>query len=538
MTPSEEEPFAAPLAGTPAPDDSTSLAEETSRLMGRGTMIMIASTLAFFTLTFAGYVIAARILPVTEWGKFSLGVAFTSFLSVVIILGLNNAVARTLVLEPTPQGRYAIVRWSLWVSAGLSIAASIATYFLATPISLLFHEAGLVPVLQILAASVGLGAITPMFCAVFQGFQDMLPNALFNQVLNPAVFLVLVVGLLVLGWGLEGALVAYLVADILGFAASVLYYQRRIHRHLPVELRGHGRPSRVLWLSAIALWGVSSLAFITAYADTLFLGAYRSVLDVGYYSTAMTLARTLLLAGSALTFVFLPLAARLARQRQIGLLRTAYTVATRWILVVSIPLFLLFFLLPSESVTAIFGAKYLPAAGALQLLSLTAFVASLVGPSNACLAGLERDRAQLASAGFSAVTNVALSFALIPTYGVIGAAIAWGVARALYPLACLVILYRDYGIHPFRPILVRPLALTLGITAPVFLAVRLLISATWVVYPLFFVALGVFLVSMLVTRSFLPDDLVFVRAGERILGVRFSRLRALVRDRSALPGVS
>ncbi|MGI0052835.1 MAG: polysaccharide biosynthesis C-terminal domain-containing protein, partial [Thermoplasmata archaeon] len=443
-----------------------------------------------------------------------------------------------LVLERDPSNQYAIVRWSLWVSGALSIGASIATFVFAAPLAGLFHEPALTPVLEILAASVGLGAITPMFCAVFQGFQDMLPNALFNQVLNPAVFLVLVVGLLFLGWGLLGALVAYLVADLLGFVACVFYYLRRRDRHLPRTTRAAARPPSVLWTSSIALWGVGSLAFVTAYADTLLLGAFRPAVDVGYYSAAMALARTLLLSGAALTFVFLPLSARLARANEIDVLRVSYTVAARWILIVAIPLFLLFVLLPTESVSAIFGPKYVPAAAALWVLSIAAFVSAVIGPSNACLAGLARDRALLISAGASAAANVALSLALIPTYGFLGAAVSWGVARALYPVWSLAILYRDYRIHPFRPAFWRPLLVTLGITVPVFLTIRLFLPESWIVYPLFFLGLGVFFASLAVTRSFVPDDLVLVRAGERILGVPLPRLRGIVTGRLAASEVA
>lgn len=511
------------------------IADETTRLIGRGTLILVGSTLAFFAFNLGARVVAARVLSIGAWGEFNLGVSFTAFLSVVILLGLNNAVARALVRERDPGAQRAVVRWSLGVSAALSVAASVATFLLAGPLAALFHEPALQPVFELLAAAVGLGAITPMFAAIFQGFQDMVPNALFNQVLNPAVFLVAVLGLLLLHWGLAGALVAYLLSNVAAFVGSLLYYARRIHRHLPPASSGPGRPAPELWRSSIALWGIGSLAFVTAYADTLLLGAYRPPDAVGYYSTAMALARTLLLAGAALTFLFLPLATRLAREGEIGLLRRSYTVAARWVLIVSVPLFLLFVFLPVPSVVALFGPKYLPSATALQVLSVTGFASCVIGPSNACLAGLGRDRVQLLSAGFSGATNVALSFALIPAYGVFGAAVAWGVARALYPATCLLVLYKDYGIHPFRPVFWRPLALTLAVTGPTFLALRWMVHATWVVYPLFFVGLGVFVASLLLTRSVLPDDLVLVRVAERVLGVRLARLRTLVTGRYARP---
>jgi O-antigen/teichoic acid export membrane protein len=517
----------------PTPAHAAGLGDAASKLVGRGTMIMIGSTIAFFALNFVARVAIARTVTVAQWGLFNLGVSLTTFLSIVIILGLNNAVARTLVLETDPRAQHAIVRWSLWVSAIVSVIASVATYVFAVPLASVFHDAALAPVLVLLAVTVGLGAITPVYCAIFQGFQDMIPNALFNQVLNPAIFTVVALGLLVFGWGLEGALIAYVLADIAGFVASVVYYQRRIHRHIAPAARNRNRPPNVLWSSTVSLWGISSLAFITAYADTLILGAYWPAIDVGYYSTAMSLARTLLLAGAALTFVFLPVAARLAREGDLATLRTSYTVAARWILIVSIPLFLLFVLLPSQSVIALFGRRYLPAELALEILAVSAFASSIIGPSNACLAGLGRDRIQLITAVFTGGINVVLSFALIPQYGVLGAAISWGVARALYPAFSLVFLYRDYGVHPFHPTLWRPLVLTLGIAAPVFLAVAFFVPGSWIVYPLFFVGLGVFLGSLFATRSLLPDDLVFLGATERVLGLRLPRLRAFVTERFA-----
>ncbi|MCI4365244.1 MAG: flippase [Thermoplasmata archaeon] len=525
--------FDTPLVETAAVSTAptASLGEEMSRRVNRGTLILVSSTICFFALNFIGRVATARSISLTQWGLFNLGVSFTALLSTLILLGLNNAVARSLAHEENPAEQRSIVRWSLWVSAAVSGTAAVLTFLLASQIAGIFHDPALRGVLELLSISVAMGAITPVFAAVFQGFHDVLPNALFNQVVNPAVFVVFVLGLLALGWGLNAAIVAYVIADIAGFVGCVWYYAIRIRHHLPHDPAPIGYPRRQLWSLSLALWGLSSLAFLTAYADTLILGAYRSAADVGDYSTAMSLARTLLLGGSTLTFVFLPVAARLSRERAYEGLRKAYTIAARWILVLSIPLFLLFLLLPSQSVIALFGRRYAAAAFPLQLLALTAFASSIIGPANACLAGIGRNRAQLTSAMLSAATNLALSFLLIPTYGVLGAAIAWGVARALYPASNLLILYRDYGVHPFRPVLVRPLLVTLALTVPLFLAVPWITGASWVVFPLFFVAIGVFLGVLIGTRSLVPDDLIFVAALEKLRRRRLPRLRAFMASR-------
>ncbi|MGD0257379.1 MAG: oligosaccharide flippase family protein [Thermoplasmata archaeon] len=507
------------------------LADEMAHRVNRGTFILVLSTVAFFALTFLGRVATARSLSLDQWGLFNLGISFVGLLSTVLLLGLNNAVARSLAREKDPSEQRAIIRESLWVSAIISTVASVSTYVFAPQIAAVFSDPALSGVLQLLAVSVGVGAIAPIFAAVFQGYHDVLPNALFNNVVNPAIFLVFVLGLLALGWGLDAALVAYVAASVAAFIGCLTYYARRIHRHLPADVVSVGRPKSDLWGLSLALWGLSSLAFVTAFADTLILGAYRSATQVGYYSTAMNLARTLLIGGSALTFVFLPVAARLSRDGAYDALRRAYTIAARWILVLSIPLFLLFLLLPSQSVLALFGKRYADAAFPLQLLALTSFVSSIIGPSNACLAGIGRNRAQLVSVTLSALTNIALSFALIPTYGVLGAAISWGVARALYPASNLVLLYRDYGIHPFRTILLKPMFITFAIAVPIFLAVPYVTPDSWVVYPLFFVGNGIFILVVILTRTLVPDDLIFVSAMEKMFRTRMPRLRTFIAQR-------
>lgn len=516
------------VAPPPMRGRSQTLLEEASSSVGWGTTIMILSTIALFAFNLVARIVIARTLSVSVWGEFNLGVAFTSLLSVVILLGLNQAVARSLAYEADGTERRAIVQWSLIVSGAVSVAASIVTFVFAVPLAAPFHDPGLVGVFQLLAISVGFGAITPVYAAVFQGFHNVWPNALFNQIVNPVLLLVFVLILLPLGFGLTGALVAYVIADAVGYVGIVVYYYARIGKYLPGRAKLGRLPNPRLWVLGGALWGVASLAFVTAFADTLILGLYWPATTVGYYSTAMTLARVVLLGGSALTYVFLPVASRFAREKEYRALGVTYVTAARWILVLSVPLLLLFALLPNLSIVALFGKKYLPAAFPLQFLVITAFVSVALGPVNATLAGLGRARNQAVTALVAGVTNVALSFALIPKYGVLGAAIAWGFARALYPALGFVLLVRDYGIHPFRPILTRPLALTLGVGIPMFLAVRFLGPPSWVVFPLFFVASGLFVASLLVTRSLSRGDLILVETLERTTRRPLPRIRAFL----------
>jgi O-antigen/teichoic acid export membrane protein len=517
-----------PSSGAPDAAEIERRVEQAARRVGRGTTIMVTSTIVLLAAGLVARIAAARALPVSVWGSFNLGVSFTSLLSVVILLGLNQAVARSLAYEHDDVERHAIVRWSLIISASISTVASVLTFVLAVPIAAVFHDPTLVGILQLLAISVGMGAITPVYAAIFQGFHNVIPNALFNQILNPLLFAVFTVALVYFGLGLLGCIIAYVIADVAGLAGIMIYYNRRIGKYLPSVPPSRRFPHPRLWTLSVALWGVASLAFVTAFADTLILGAYWPALQVGYYSTAMTLARVLLLGGSALTYVTLPIAAQLAREKAYPELGLTYVTATRWTLFLSFPLLLLFGILPQLTIRELFTARYLPAAFPLQFLVLTAFLSTALGPVNATLAGLGKKANQATSAVVSATTNVILSFALIPTYGVLGAAIAWGVARALYPALGLSLLNREFGIHPFRAILIQPLAVSLAIGVPLFVGLHYLPTPGWAIFPLFFVATGIYALSLLLTKSLARGDFTLVEMVERVVGRPFPKLRAFM----------
>jgi stage V sporulation protein B len=513
-------------ASSAASASNRDLLTDSFRRLSRGASIMVTSTILLFLFNFVGRVAAARALPVAIWGEFNLGVSFTSLLSVVILLGLNQAVSRSLAYEKDRGEQRAIVRWALLATGLISTAGSALVFVAAAPLASLFHDPPLTGVFELLSVSVGFGAVTPVVAAVFNGFQDAFPNGLFNQIVNPALFVIFVL-LLVdhFRFGLVGALVAYVIADAVAFVGLAIYAMVRVPRLIPPDTPAPARPKPTLWKLTVSLWGVASLAFITAYVDTLILGAFWPPTLVGYYSTAMTMARVVLLGASALTFVFLPLAARLSREKAYDALRSTYATATRWILILTVPLFLLFTFAPRLSIDAVFGPKYGPSAFPLQFLAITAFTSSMVGPVNATLAGLAQYRTQMTTSSISAITNVVLSFSLIPFFGVFGAAVSWGVARALYPTLGLTALYRGFGVTPFKRSLMLPLAITLAIGIPVFLAVETFVHDHWAVVPLFFFGSGLYVSSLIATRSLVPGDIVAVELIEKFTGLDLGSLR-------------
>jgi O-antigen/teichoic acid export membrane protein len=421
-----------------------------------------------------------------------------------------------------------------------AVVTSTLVYLFAGQIALLFNPSQtseLTVVFQMFSVTIGLTLLCTFIASVFQGFEDTIPNAWINQAVQPGAFLVFVFIFFYLHLELTAALLAWVISNVVTFAALLLYAWRRLPRHLPpVSSTASGLPPG-LWTLALALWGVTTLTYVTGYADTLILGGFRPEQQVGLYSAVLTIGRLILVASGAVAFIFLPVAARLLGQGNIDSIRSTFTTTARWTLLFTVPLFLVFAFLPADSLYAIFGSQYVPGSQALVVISLCALISVAFGPVNAALAGMAMTRPLLFATAASAIGNIILSFALIPTFGLMGAAVAWSVARVIYPAAGASALYFNHGISPLRRNLLLPLAGSLGVGIPVFVVIGLIPHPAWVVFPLYFLGVVIFIGCMLATHSVEEGDFVACRLAERLVGRPLPRLQRLLERYSAPPPV-
>jgi O-antigen/teichoic acid export membrane protein len=276
---------------------------------------------------------------------------------------------------------------------------------------------------------------------------------------------------------------------------------------------------------------VASLNLLTQYADTIILAAFRTTDVVGYYTAAMTIARLFLVSNSALMYLYLPVASRLRSTGNMGAVRRSYVTSARWTVATTLPLFFVCFFDPKQTIGFAFGPRYLEAAHALEILAVGSMISVVIGPSPAAIAGLGHARSNMTYGMASLATNITLSLALIPSMGLVGAAIAWAIARVIYPGLCVIHLAVVYQVHPFEGSFLRPTALSLVVLTPLFFLLPPIGSVFLLVPALFLLAFAVTLATFPLTRSIEPGDLAILGAVESATRTRFPRLRAYLSAR-------
>ena len=450
-----------------------SRAREGLTTVTRGTLVLLIGTLGYIIENFVARVLLVRVLSQADWSAFSLGLTASGFLAAFGSLGIGSAIARTLPYAATSEERRQMIRTAAVVVAP---AAAVVAVILVLLAQLAPNHAvtGLPVTLEFLGVAAAFSILCGLIAAVFQGFEDVSANAYFVQIINPLLFLVFLAG----AYGVEGfhlsylsALLAYVVAAVSTLGALLVYARIRLPRVLPAGPRPDGLSYRLLWF-ALPLFVVAVLSYLTQNADTLILGYFHAG-QVGQYTASLSLARLLQLGISSLGYIFLPVTTRFVRQKDTEAVRITYTTATKWTVLTSLPFFLLFFFLPTRSMAFVYGSNYAIDAMTLQIVVAGSFLSTLVGPSVQGQVAYGRTSFLLLNTLAAAAADIVLAVLLVPTYGLLGAAVAWAVANALLPVLSAMELAVLEGVHPFRPHYLVPLTLTVIPLGTVFLLVPL-----------------------------------------------------------------
>jgi len=500
------------------PDDAGTLKSGLATVTA-GTLLLLISTLLLVGFNSLARILIVRTVSTDAWNAFSLGFTVTQVLVAVGTLGIPTAVARNLPSATRVEERRTIVRTALFVTTVAAAVGGVSLFLLGPALGRLLGSPLLGQGLGYFALALASMILATLLASIFQGFSNVTPNAIFLQILSPGLFL----GFLGVALALPphtvtytDALESYAGSAAITLAALLGYTVWKLPRHI---LQGRGEAatrSRLLRLAA-PLFVFGAMVSVAGSGDTLVLGVFHFV-QVGGYSATLTLARLVQVGVAAASYVFLPVASGFLDRGNRPAVGLTYSTVTKWLTVVSLPLFVVFVFLPSESLDFVYGARYETVVVPLQVVVASAFLSTLLGPAPMAQVVAGQARLLAVNAGIAAAADLLLAVALVPTYGQVGAAVAWAVANVLYTSLCLgELASAPDGYHPFRRDFLVPVLVT-GVPAGLLLV---LLHPHLPLFALPVLAVGVailFAIAVVATGSIDEGDRLLLGAVERLLG--------------------
>ena len=428
--------------------------------IGKGSVYILLGMFFYYFSVFLFRLFLARSLPVSEYGEIMFGITFSSIGATLASLGIANALPREIAYDRKNARTLAIA--GLLLTLFSSLILLFILYPLSPYIPLIFTgvDSQIFLIFSILILFIALLQIS---VSIGRGFEDV-KQAFWFRYLLPGV------GLLILGYlslySLKNPIeISLFYLLILGISSllSVLYLL--LKRYLSFTL-----PSREVYIHLL-MFSVPLVlsAFIWSLfsrTDVFVLGYFLNSAAVGLYSAALSIVQVIPFFLVALNYLYLPIASSFLSNKKIESLRRLYQIITKWITVLTVPIFFITMMFPGVVINIFFGPRYLTAVIPLLILSVAFSIHTSLGANGLTVLAFGDSRYIFKVSFIGAVSNLVLNILFVPIWGLAGAALATGLSLVLINLLYSLYLYKRYRMHPFTRKYFLPIVISFFLLVP------------------------------------------------------------------------
>lgn len=413
---------------------------------GRGAVLAFAIRILSAGIAFVSQVLLARWMGSFEFGVFTYAWVWVAILGTLCTLGFSTSVVRFLP-QYREAGDLAHLRGFLRFGRALALASGIACMAIGGALLLAADGALDRPYLVPLGLSlIGLPAFA------LTDFQDGVGRAqgwlglalLPPYVLRPVLLIVFIAASIGLGHGRDAvtAAAAAVAATWIAAALQFVLQRRRMARQLaPGPCR---RQPKAWFAVSLPLLLLDGFTLLMLNLDVLLLNLFVTPDRIGIYFAA---ARTISLVSFvhfAVTAVAMPQFARLHAAGDGPGIFAHLKATQRWCLAPAAAGAVLLLLL-GKPLLALFGAEFTAAYPVMVILAAGLLIRALGGPAQSLLVVAGHQQAAALILLAAVLLNAGLCLALIPRFGLAGAAAATAAAFAFESLATLAVAYRHCG---------------------------------------------------------------------------------------------
>lgn len=417
--------------------------------------MLVGSGVVSYVGAFLLNVFLARTLGVVGFGSWAVAFSFAQLLSTIGLLGADWIVMR--------QGSHFhgvgdLSRLRRTIHIALMLAGASLLFFGAVLFAAaeeiatgLLHEPSMTPLLRLTAIIVPIIGVRQVLVYGTQAFKRMTDAALNRNILQPSLRLAFVAVAVLIRPTPLSAYVGLLVAEIVLALAAAWILDRR--------LRLFGKTDRVntkeLISGAIPAWGSRLAGQTREQIFPILLGALSTIASSAILVAATRISIAPSSIVNTMNQVFIVLASDLYLQDRRDELSAIFKGCAKWSFVLGFPLFILMVAFPRE-LMSLFGEGFESGSEALVVLAFGVLFQFGTGPVTVTLIVIGRPKLALLDYVLVVVLEIGLGLLLIPSLGVLGAAIARSAGTMLNNVLPLAQVWRILGVSPYRPDFWKP----------------------------------------------------------------------------------
>lgn len=365
-------------------------------MMGAGQVITSVLSLGQIILT-------SRYLGPSRLGELTLAWSIALMLGIVVELGMNTLIART--VARTPERTGVLLSTAILVRGMLAIPALLALV-IYVQIAHLNTETRLAA--YVVTMGVIMGSLSSVLAAALQGREQMGLGVIWLIASN-ALMLILAVLVVWLHGGVVAFATTSLLTEGLLLALNLRWVRRLVQLtwHVPLDT------VREVFLGSLAFWGRNIFLTVYTYIDSIILAALAGAQAVGFYAPATRMFSVALFLPVIVGTATLPMLSRLGVDAGMDFARAGRKTLSL-LFACGVPLVIGLATFAGPLILTIYGPAYLPSVPVLVVLSLCLLPMFVNIQFAQTLTACDLEWRWTLAIGVSCVTNPLINFALIP----------------------------------------------------------------------------------------------------------------------------
>ena len=401
-------------------------AAEMGRVSAKGGFHLLWGLVASTIISAVGAIIIANLLGAANYGLYAIALTAPSLISTFRDWGISTAMTKYSA-QYNSENNVAKIR-SVFVSGLLfeiilGLSLSFLSFALSPVLAANFNRPTIVPLIRIASFFILTGALVNTATAAFTGLETMLLNTIM-LIIQSTIKTVLIVGLVLLGFGTLGAVTGFIVAVLFAGLIGVLLMWI-MYRSLPKPT--HGKLEIMATIKIMFRYGLPlsisniTAGFLSQFYNYILAIYVLSNAAIGNYNVALNFVVLINFVATPVTTMLFPAFSKIDPSKDKETLKNVFQYSVKYAALVVVPVATMVMVLAQPAIGTIFQNRYTQAPLFLALLSTSYLFSALGGLSEPNLInGQGYTSFTLKLIILDAAIGFPLGFVLISRFGVIG----------------------------------------------------------------------------------------------------------------------
>lgn len=412
----------------------------------------------------------ARLLGAEQFGLYRMAIIIVTITAAISLIGLDGGIKRYIPIARNERNKakiWGIIQIGVGVPFLVGLALTAIILLAAKPIAVkIFNDPELIPILRLVSLAIPFLVLGHSFAAITLGFKKVQYDAYARDIAFDLIKLILAVLAIVLGFGVMGVVVSYVIAAVLSTLMLIGFVHRFFSLKRPLKQAEHH--TREIVRFSLPLFFSLLLNQFGRRLETLVLGIFGVMTHVGVYSAILSISGIGNLGYIALRKIATPIISELHSQQKIAELKKYYQTITKWAVSFNLPFFLIIVLF-SDDLLRILGKEFTMGSLGLIILASGILIDAGTGICGIVISFSGHSKVTFYNSIFYIAVTLILDFILIPQFGLVGAACAGALSMVAVNLLRLIEVYVLIdGILPFNWTFLKPISAAVFASAVVY----------------------------------------------------------------------